>query len=163
METIAESQPQLDNGLNHTDLAREFSELEGVEQVFDSLVKDILEASRQAAMKSILGKPGRAPSAVVRDVATLDSAMEKFERNLRSQYGDYLTAYVNTRANSFTAEDLAQLVVALKDEQVQRYVKAAHRLQRREQMEPVEKALESIVLRATGGRGPGGALATRTL
>jgi hypothetical protein len=160
-EMNAESMEQSDNGLSHIDVAREFAELEGVEQIFDSLVKDILEASRQAAMKKILGKPGRAPSAVVRDVAVLDGAMEKIERNLRSQYADYLSAYINVRVNSFTAQELARLVAALKEEPAQTYVKAVRRLQRRESMAPVEKALEGIMLRATRGAGPGPGVASR--
>jgi hypothetical protein len=162
MDMSAEPQLQSDNGLNRVELAREVSELEGVEQIFDFLVKDILAAARQAAMKKILGKPGHAPSGVVRDVASLDRTMEKLEHNLRSQYGDYLSAYVNARTNSFTAEELTELVAALKEEHVQTYLKAVRRLQRRELMAPVEKAVESIVLRATRGSVSGTGFVTKT-
>lgn len=129
-------------------LARELAELEGVEYLFDSMVKDIIEAARAASTQRMLGAPGRSPSVIAQQARTLESALEKIDHNLRSQYGDFLSAYISARERLFTGEQLQAFVTTLRQMDVQDYL-IAMRKHNKELLKPVNDVLKKAVQRAT--------------
>lgn len=131
-----------------TSLARELAELEGVEHLFDSMVKDIIEASRAASTQRMLGAPGRTPSVIAQQVQTLESALDKIDHNLRSQYADFLSAYISAREKLFTNEQIQAFVITLRQGDVQDYLMAMRQCNK-ELLTPVGDVLKKAIQRAT--------------
>lgn len=131
-----------------TSLARELAELEGVKHLFDSMVKDIIEASRAASTQRMLAAPGRSPSEIAQQARTLENALDKINYNLQCQYGDFLSAYVSAREELFTSEQIQAFVTTLRQPDVQGYL-IAMRQRNKELLAPVNDVLKKAVQRAT--------------
>jgi hypothetical protein len=134
------------------ELAMELAQLEGVEQMFDLIVKDSIEASRANSMKRMLRAPGMAPSAAVKQAQTLENALEKFDHNLRIQYEAFLDSYVSTREALFTDDQIERFIATLRDPHVQNYLTEMRNF-RKELNRSITEVINRMCERATKGTG----------
>lgn len=102
-------------------LARELVALEGAPHQFEMMVTQILDAQRQIGTHRIMSKPGATRDNISSSMTALDSALEKIELNLRSQYADYVDAHVAFKTSNLSLGDLSDFVQALRSESIQRY------------------------------------------
>lgn len=139
--------------MTEAELAAELAKLEGVEQIFAAMVTEMVAASRKASMQKMLGAPGRAPSLVAKEAATLEGALEKIEHNLRCQYDDFVAAYAATRARLLTPEQLQRFITALRDDGVQEYL-VAMRTHQKALVEATQGVLKQMMSKAVQGPRP---------
>src|SRR5690606_37782499 len=117
------------DGMGATELAAELARLEGIEEQFDALVKQIIAAQRQSSLDRIVGRAGATASGVARDVTVLDGALEKIEHNLRSQYEQFFSAHVALRVRRLAPDEMARYIELLRDERMQSYLARMRSLQ----------------------------------
>ena len=141
------------SGTNTTELARELATLDGTQHQFGTLVKQIIDGHRQMGSARIMSRPGTQADAVAREMATLDSALEKMEHNLRSQYAEFFETHVKFKAHRLTAGELAEFVEALRSEGVQKYFSKMMALQE-ESTFIFRQFAENMVRQAVAGERP---------
>jgi hypothetical protein len=135
----------------------ELAILEGVEKVFDLMVCDIVESRRASALKRMLEVPGTAPSLAMKQSQTLESALEKIDHNLRSQYEKFLASYVSTREAIFTPEQILEFITTLRNPLVQSYIRELRNF-RKELNTPIMEVLRCMTIRAVKGEGESSAI-----